>query len=86
MPSFSKEFMTSLRDLSEMRAHRPLSESLGENPTEDKIKKLRKDIVYFLAQEKINLENAKKDIEYAEAGIARLERNLKEIDELIRKG
>jgi len=41
MPSFTKEFMTSISDLAESRAHRPLSESLGSNPTEDKIKKLR---------------------------------------------
>lgn len=81
MPSFSKEFITSI---SEMRAHRPLSESLGDNPTEDNIKKLRKNIVYFLAQERRNIEDAKQSIEYAEDSIARLEKNLKELDELIR--
>ena len=72
MPSFTKEFTTSIRDLSEIRAHRPLSESLGNNPTEDKVKKLRKDIVYFLSVERGNLEDAKQKIGYAEAGIARL--------------
>lgn len=82
MPSFSKEFITSI---SEMMAHRPLSESLGFNPTEDNIKKLRKNIVYFLAQERRNIEDAKQSIEYAEDSIARLENNLKELDELIRE-
>ncbi len=82
MPSFSRN--VTISDLAESRAHKPLSESLGDNPTEDKIKKLRKDIVYFLTQERRNIEDARQSIEYDEEGIARLEKNLKELDELIR--